>query len=175
MTIKTIFLDRDGVINKEIGYLYKVEDFQFINGVFKACQYFNKLGYQIIIVTNQSGISRGYYSENDYQIITNWMLSEFKKKYINILDIFHCPHITESNCDCRKPKPGMFIKAQKKYNINMTESWMIGDSQRDIRAANSAGIKKTILVKNSHNINNENLSAMFIIDSINETKKIILE
>ena len=69
----------------------------------------------------------------------------------------------------------MFIKAQKKYNINMTESWMIGDSQRDIRAANSAGIKKTILVKNGHNINNENLSAMFIIDSINETKKIILE
>ena len=175
MTIKTIFLDRDGVINKEIGYLYKIEDFQFINGVFEACQYFNQLGYQIIIVTNQSGISRGYYSESDFQIITRWMLSEFKINYINILDIFYCPHMPESECNCRKPRPGMLIEAQNKYNINMEESWMIGDSERDIIAANSAGIKNTILVKSGHEVNIANSGAMFFLDSINEAQKIIFE
>ena len=175
MTIKTIFLDRDGVINKEIGYLYKIEDFQFINGVFEACQYFNQLGYQIIIVTNQSGISRGYYSESDFQIITHWMLSEFKINYINILDIFYCPHMPESECNCRKPMPGMLIEAQNKYNINMEESWMIGDSERDIIAANSAGIKNTILVKSGHEVNIANSGAMFFLDSINEAQKIIFE
>ena len=175
MTIKTIFLDRDGVINKETGYIHKIEDFQFINGVFEACQNFNQLGYQIIIVTNQSGISRGYYSENDFQIITHWMLSEFKKNYINILDIFYCPHMPESKCNCRKPKPGMFIEAQNKYDINMEESWMIGDSERDIVAANLAGIKNTILVKNGHEVNIVNSSAMFFLDSINQAQKIIFK
>ena len=175
MTIKTIFIDRDGVINKEIGYLYKIEDFQFINGVFEACQYFNQLGYQIIIVTNQSGISRGYYSESDFQIITHWMLTEFKKNYISILDIFYCPHLPESKCNCRKPKPGMFIEAQNKYNIDMEESWMIGDCERDIIAANSSGIKNTIMVKSGRKINIVNSNAMFILDSINESQKVILK
>ena len=92
MTIKTIFLDRDGVINKEVNYLHKIEDFEFIDGVFEACQYLKSLDYKIIVITNQSGISRGYFTENDFQIITNWMLAEFKKNDINILDVFHCPH-----------------------------------------------------------------------------------
>jgi len=175
MTIKTIFLDRDGVINKEVGYLYKVEDFHFINGVFEACQYFNQLGYQIIIVTNQSGISRGYYTEIDFQIINHWMLSEFKKNSINILEVFHCPHLPESTCNCRKPKPGMLIKAQNKYNINMEKSWMIGDSERDIIAANAAGIKNTILVKSGHKINEKSSNTMFILDSINQVNQIILK
>ena len=92
MTIKTIFLDRDGVINKEIEYLYKIKDFQFIDGIFESCIHFQRLGYEIIIVTNQSGISRGYYSEEDYQKITQWMINKFNKNTIKILDIFHCPH-----------------------------------------------------------------------------------
>ena len=88
MTIKTIFLDRDGVINKEINYLHKIEDFEFINGVFEACQYLESQNYKIIITTNQSGISRGYYSESDFQKITKWMLSQFNNNNIDILDIF---------------------------------------------------------------------------------------
>ena len=175
MTIKTIFLDRDGVINKEIGYLYKIEEFDFINGIFEACQYFHQLGYQIIIVTNQSGISRGYYTEIDFQNTTNWMLTQFKKNGVSILDVFHCPHLPESTCNCRKPNPGMLIDAKSKHNINMEESWMIGDSERDITAANSAGIKNTILVKSGHKINIESPSAMFVIGSIIESQKFILK
>ena len=80
MTIKTIFLDRDGVINKEINYLHKIEDFEFIDGVFEACQFLQSLEYKIIVITNQSGISRGLYTNNDFQIITKWMVSQFNEK-----------------------------------------------------------------------------------------------
>ena len=174
MTIKTIFLDRDGVINKEINYLHKIEDFEFINGVFEACQYLKRLDYKIIIITNQSGISRGYYSEKDFQIITNWMISEFKKKNIIILDVFHCPHLPESNCNCRKPKPGMLLEAKYKHNINMKNSWMIGDKEADIIAANSSGITNTILVKSGHKINELNSNAKYILESINQSNQVIV-
>ena len=174
MTIKTIFLDRDGVINKEINYLHKIDDFEFLDGIFETCQYLINLNYKIIIVTNQSGIARGYYSANDFQIITNWMIAEFKKNNVDILDVFHCPHSPSSNCDCRKPKPGMFIEAKNKHNIDMLKSWMIGDSERDIRAANLAGIKNTILVRSGHKINESNSNAMFFLDSINKTNQIIV-
>ena len=92
MAMKTIFLDRDGVINHEVNYLHKISAFKFIDGVFEACISFKNLGYEIIIVSNQSGIGRGYYSENDYQILTKWLTSRFKEKRIDILDSFHCPH-----------------------------------------------------------------------------------
>ena len=173
MTIKTIFLDRDGVINKEIGYLDKIEDFKFINGVFEACQHYEQLGYKIVIVTNQSGISRGYYSEDDFRNITDWMITQFNKNNIQILDTFHCPHSPISKCDCRKPKPGMLLEAKKKYNINMLESWMIGDKETDITAAISSGINNTILVKSGHKINEADSRAKFIIDSINQSSQLI--
>jgi len=173
MTIKTIFLDRDGVINKETGYLHKIEDFKFINGVFEACQHYEQLGYKIVIVTNQSGISRGYYTEIDFENLTNWMLSKFKNNNINILDIFHCPHLPDANCNCRKPKPGMLLEAKYKHNIDMQNSWMIGDKESDILAANSSGISNTILVKSGHKIDQLNSNAKFILDSIKQVNKII--
>ena len=173
MAIKTIFLDRDGVINKEVNYLHKIDDFEFIEGIFDVCIYFQNLGYKIIIVTNQSGISRGYYSENDFQTITNWMLAQFKKNDINILDVFHCPHSPNSHCNCRKPKPGMLLNAKHKHNINMQNSWIIGDKEADIIAGISSGITNTILVKNGHKIDELNSKAKFIIDSIQQTNKII--
>ena len=98
MSKKAIFLDRDGVINKEVNYLFKIEDFEFIDGIFDACLYFQNLGYAIIIVTNQSGIARKYYTESDYQKVTKWMLRSIRR-YKNIrqyLDIFHCPHGPDS-------------------------------------------------------------------------------
>jgi len=174
MAIKTIFLDRDGVINKEVHYLHKIEDFEFIDGVFKICQYLNMLGYEIIIITNQSGISRGYYNETDFEILSNWMVDEFKKNDIKILDIFHCPHSPESNCKCRKPKPGMLLAAKDKYNIDMQNSWLIGDKEDDIIAAKNSDITNTILVKSGHKINEIDSHAKYILESINETNQVII-
>ena len=173
MTIKTIFLDRDGVINKEVGYLFRISDFEFIDGIFETCLYFQKLGYEIVIVTNQSGIARGYYNENDYQKLTEWMLSQFNNNGIKILDTFYCPHGPEENCECRKPKPGMFIEAKDKYNIRMKDSWMIGDKETDIKAANLAGITNTILVRSGHLVDKSNSKSKFTIDSIKQSKEVI--
>ena len=170
---RAIFLDRDGVINKEVKYLFKIEDFRFINGVFTTCKYFTNLGYKIIIVSNQSGISRGYYSEDEYQKITQWMIEQFDKNEISILDTFHCPHHSDFNCECRKPKPGMFIHADIKYGIDFDNSWLIGDKETDIEAANQAGITNTILVRSGHNINEAISNSKFIIDSIKEASQVI--
>ena len=173
MPIKTIFLDRDGVINKEVNYLSKIDDFEFIEGIFDTCLYFQKLGYQIIIITNQSGIARGYYSEDDYQLISKWMLKQFKENGITILDIFHCPHGPDSTCDCRKPQPGLLLKAKSKHNVDMQKSWMIGDKERDIQAANAAGIQNTILVRSGHIIDEDSSSAEFFLDSIQQSQEVI--
>jgi len=174
MGIKTIFLDRDGVINKEVNYLHKIEDFEFIDGIFEACLHFKSLNYHLVIVTNQSGIARNLYKEEDYQTLTIWMLEEFKKNNIKILDVLHCPHGPDSLCECRKPKPGMFFEAKIKHKICMKDSWMIGDKEADIVAANCAGVDNTILVKSGHKINKVNSNAKYILKSIRQSSQIII-
>ena len=172
---KAIFLDRDGVINIEVNYLYRINDFEFIEGIFEACHHFQNLGYSIIIVTNQSGIARDLYKDEDFQVLTNWMIKEFMKNNITILDTYYCPHGPESKCNCRKPKPGMLIEAKIKHNINMKNSWMIGDQEVDIKAANDAGIKNTILVRSGHKTNEASSNAMFFLDSIKQIEQVILK
>ena len=174
MSKKVVFIDRDGVINKEVGYLHKIRDFEFIDGVFDACLHFQKLGYSLIIITNQSGIARGYYNEDDFHLVNNWMIDQFENQGVSILDVFFCPHGPESTCDCRKPKPGMFNQANDKYNIDMENSWMIGDKEADVQAANAAGIKNTILVKSGHEIDEESSKSQFILDSIKQAKTRII-
>ena len=168
-----MFLDRDGVINEEVGYLHKIKDFKFINGVMDSCNYFLSLGYQIIVVTNQSGIGRGLYKEEDFHIVNEWMLDNFRQEGIRILDVFFCPHGPDDNCHCRKPKPGLFINAKEKYDIDMKKSWMIGDKEADIEAANNAGISQTILVRSGHIINEEKTNAAYTLDSILDLKLIL--
>ena len=173
MSIKVIFLDRDGVINEEVGYLHKIKDFKFINGVMDSCNYFLSLGYQIIVVTNQSGIGRGLYKEEDFNIVNEWMLDNFRQEGIRILDVFFCPHGPDDNCHCRKPKPGLFINAKEKYDIDMKKSWMIGDKEVDIEAANNAGISQTILVRSGHIINEDATKSKYILDSIFDIANVI--
>tara|TARA_B110000008_G_scaffold279993_1_gene330423 strand:+ start:29850 stop:30377 length:528 start_codon:yes stop_codon:yes gene_type:complete len=173
MAMKTIFLDRDGVINIEKNYLHKIDDFEFISGVFDACSYFTNLGYKIIIITNQSGISRGYFSIKDFDILTKWMIKQFKSMEIEILDVFYCPHGPNDRCKCRKPMPGMLLEAQKKYRINMDSSWLIGDKEEDIIAGHKSGISNTIIVRSGHQIDELNSKAKFIVDSIYKSKNII--
>ncbi len=149
--MKAAVLDRDGVINEDFGYVGKIEDFKFKEGIFELLKLLQELGFTLFIVTNQSGIARGYYTEDDFYKLTQWMIEEFKKLGIEIKDVRFCPHHPDitGECECRKPKPGMILDLSEKYGIDLKNSIMIGDSNRDIEAAINAGIKKTYLVENS--------------------------
>lgn len=145
---KVVFLDRDGVINKDVSYLYKIEDLQWVDGAKEALQLAYDAGYDLIVVTNQSGVARGYYKESDVQILHDYMGNELDKAGAPILRFYYCPHHEEGiidkyavNCDCRKPKPGMLLQAIKEYHINPSESFLIGDNVRDVEAAEAAGVK----------------------------------
>ena len=170
---KIVFLDRDGVINKEKKYLYKVKDFEFINGVFESLNYLKRLGFEFVIISNQSGIGRGYYSLDEFNNLNQWMLKEFKRKEINILDVLICPHTDGDNCYCRKPKPGLFVEAIKKHNINANKSFVVGDAERDILAAKESGVKTKILVRSGHPIDEINTQSDFILNSIKDISTII--
>ncbi|MFK5985134.1 MAG: D-glycero-beta-D-manno-heptose 1,7-bisphosphate 7-phosphatase [Pseudomonadota bacterium] len=148
-----IFLDRDGVINLDHEYVYQIKDFIFIDDVFSSCLRFQQLGYQIVIITNQSGIARGYYTPADFEILNQWMLEQFKNKGIDIKDVYYCPHHAEKGiaqykikCDCRKPQPGMLLQAAKEHNIDLPKSILIGDNISDIKAGKAAGLVKNFLV-----------------------------
>ena len=149
--MRAAFLDRDGVINEDFGYVGKIENFEFKEGIFDLLRLLQNLGFTLFVVTNQSGIARGYYTENDFFKLTEWMKKELLKQGVEIKEVRYCPHHPEitGECDCRKPKPGMILDLAKKYKIDLKNSIMIGDSNRDIEAAKRAGIKKTYKVEDS--------------------------
>jgi D-glycero-D-manno-heptose 1,7-bisphosphate phosphatase len=147
--IKAAFLDRDGVINIDKNYVYKIEDFEFKDGIFELLKLLQSKGFTLFVVTNQSGIGRGYYTLQDFKKLTEYMLNELKKKGIEIKEVAFCPHHPDENCECRKPKPGMILNLSKKYNIDLKNSILIGDKQSDIEAGKNAGVGKTYLVENS--------------------------
>ena len=146
MSNKALFLDRDGIINVDHGYVYKIEDFEFLDGIFDLVKLFSDKGYLIFVVTNQSGIGRGYYKEKDFSLLTEWMVKKFKEHSIDIAQVYHCPHAPESNCHCRKPETGMIEKAIETYDIDLSNSWMIGDKQSDIDLANNAEIGTSVYI-----------------------------
>lgn len=146
---KAVFFDRDGTINIDKGYVYKIEDFEFQPGIINLIKYYIKQGYIIFIITNQSGIARGFYSEHEFIKLTNWMLKQFAKHDIKIAKVYHCPHFpcNESKCNCRKPKPGMILQAVDEFNIDLAQSILIGDKRTDILAGKNAGIRKNLYIQ----------------------------
>jgi len=146
MKSKALFLDRDGIINVDHGYVSKIEDFEFNEGIFDFLHLFLKEGYKLFIVTNQSGIGRGYYTQNDFETLTTWMLAEFKKQNITIESVHHCNHAPEEKCACRKPETGMVDEILSLHNIDLKNSWLIGDKQSDIDLADNSNIMHTIAI-----------------------------
>lgn len=171
---RAVFLDRDGVINKDHGYVHQVDDFEYIEGVFDACAELQKAGYKLVVVTNQSGIARGMYSEDDFASLTEWMDWNFADKGVDLDGIYYCPHHPEKglgeykqDCDCRKPKPGMLLSAAQFLKIDLGASIMVGDKRDDMLAAKAAGVPTKILVRSGKSVTQEAIDeATLVVDSI---------
>ncbi len=152
---KAVFLDRDGTINVEKNYLYKIDDFEFIDGVLEALKELSDAGFLLIIITNQSGIARGYYTEKDYEILNSWLLETLAKNRINITASYFCPHLPDATvekyrtlCTCRKPNTGLFEQAVKDFNINLKRSFAIGDKIRDLAICEKSKCKGFLIGNN---------------------------
>lgn len=146
---QAIFIDRDGVINKEISYLHEPEKFEFLPNVLEGMKKMQGMGFKIVVVTNQAGIGLGYFTKEDFYKVNRVMLKGVSKAGIMIDKIYFCPHGINDDCDCRKPKPGMLLRGKQELNLDMKNSYMIGDMTSDIKAGENAGTK-TILVKTGY-------------------------
>ena len=150
---KALFLDRDGVVNVEKNYVHKREDFEFIPGIFELCDHAQSLGFMLIIVTNQAGIGRGFYTEDQFLKLTSWMCNQFSAKGISITHVYYCPYHPTAGLGKyrrdsfdRKPKPGMLLKAQCAHDLDLSSSILIGDRQSDIEAGLSANVGHNVLL-----------------------------
>jgi D-glycero-D-manno-heptose 1,7-bisphosphate phosphatase len=150
---RALFIDRDGVINTDKVHVYETERFEFTDGIFDLCRKYADAGYRIIVITNQAGIAKGYYSEHDFMVLTSWMIEEFRHRDIEIAAVYHCPHHPDftGKCDCRKPEPGMILKAVGEFDLDISACVLIGDKESDLEAGRRSGIpeKNLFLLKGS--------------------------
>lgn len=176
MANKAVFLDRDGVINVDTGYVSHSDDFEFIEGVIDACKKMKELGYLLVVITNQSGIARGYFSEDDFMTLTEWMDWSFADKGVDLDGIYFCPHHPDKgigeykqHCNCRKPRPGMLLSAIEHLDIDVTKSFLVGDKVSDLNAGKNAGITTNILVRTGKEVTSEGEElAHHVVDSLSD-------
>ncbi len=146
---KALFLDRDGIINVDKGYVHDPSAFEWMPGIFDLTRTARDLGALLIVVTNQSGIARGYYSEETYQTITRWMSARFEAEGVPLTQVYHCPYLKGPDGrdhPLRKPNPGMFLAARDAHDIDMAASAMLGDKWTDMQAARTARVTHRALV-----------------------------
>jgi len=164
MSNKAVFLDRDGTINIDKGYVHTKDDFEYLPGAKDALIQLQKLGYKLIIITNQSGIGRGYFTEREYWDFDKWIRDDLSMSGINITDSFYCPHLPDApvaryavDCDCRKPRIGLFEQAIKKYDIDPNNSIVVGDKSRDLSICKKYPDMKGFLLYQKANYTEENI------------------
>jgi D-glycero-D-manno-heptose 1,7-bisphosphate phosphatase len=151
---RALFLDRDGVINEEVGYLHRVEDVRFVQGIFPLCRTAAGLGYRLIVVTNQAGIARGFYTEAVFESLMIWMRAAFKAEGIALDAVYHCPFHPEHGVgqykrehEDRKPGAGMLRRGAREFSLDLDRSVMIGDRCSDIAAANAARLRQAFFMR----------------------------
>lgn len=154
MKARALFLDRDGVINVDHGYVYRAEDFELLPGIVRLLRTARSLGFLLIAVTNQSGLARGMFGDDDYRAIERHMRAVLTAQGAALTDVYHCPHHPDGivpelavPCNCRKPNPGMILQAAADHDIDLSRSIMIGDKESDVEAARTAGIGTSFLVQ----------------------------
>ncbi|MBO5030946.1 MAG: D-glycero-beta-D-manno-heptose 1,7-bisphosphate 7-phosphatase [Lachnospiraceae bacterium] len=151
---KAVFLDRDGTINVEVDYLHEIERLAFINGVPKALAQLKQMGYKLIVVSNQSGIGRGYYTADDTEKLHAYMNTILEKQAAGIDAFYYCPHVEQDHCMCRKPKTGLIEQAVRDFDICLQQSYMVGDKESDVLTAINAGCGYGLLLS-GHEISRE--------------------
>ena len=161
---KAVFLDRDGTINVDYGYVSQVEKFEILPGAVEGLKKMKAMNYLLLIISNQSGIGRGYYSITDYEKVMETMHHQLKGHGIQIDDCFYCPHSPESNCSCRKPGTKMIEEAVRKWNVNVKESFFIGDKDTDIKAGKKSGLK-TILISDKEKEFGQNFRVANLVEA----------
>lgn len=154
MAGRALFLDRDGVVNHEIGYLHRAEDVRWMEGIFPLCRTARALGYKLIVVTNQAGIGRGFYTMADYERLTAWMTAQMEIEAAAPDAVYCCPYHPEHGVgeykrehEDRKPGPGMMLRGARELGVELSESVMVGDRCSDVGAGNAAGLKKVFLLR----------------------------
>jgi D-glycero-D-manno-heptose 1,7-bisphosphate phosphatase len=155
--MKAAFIDRDGVINEELAYVHRAEDFHVLPGVVDALRLLREHGWKLVVVTNQAGIARGMYTEADYQRLTEHMRALFAAAGTPLDGIYHCPHHPDgsvpayrTDCDCRKPRPGMLLAAAAELGLTLADSVIVGDKDSDLEAGRAAGLAACVLVESGH-------------------------
>lgn len=153
MSRRAAFLDRDGVINVDLGYVVRQEDFHFVPGTLEAARRLAQRGFALVVITNQSGIARGMYSTEDFEKLTHWMRERFAEAGAPLAGVYFCPHHpTEGqgryrvNCTCRKPAPGLLLAAAHELGLDLARSVLFGDRRSDLEAAHAAGVPQRILL-----------------------------
>jgi D-glycero-D-manno-heptose 1,7-bisphosphate phosphatase len=150
-----LFLDRDGVINVDHGYVHRIDQMQFIDGIFELCHAATERGYLLIVVTNQAGIGRGMFCESEFHALTDWMKEQFTAHGVTITDVFYCPDHPEHGVGVyrrhsmmRKPGPGMLLAAAQKHDLDLVKSVLVGDKLTDVEAGAAAGVGYNVLLTN---------------------------
>lgn len=175
---KALFLDRDGVVNVERHYVHRREDFEFVDGIFELCSRARAQSYLLIVITNQSGIARGYYSEADFRHLTAWMTQEFGRRGIDIAAVYYCPFHPQAGIGRyraesfeRKPAPGMILRAARDFDLDLTQCILIGDRACDMQAATAAGVGLKVLYRTSNAEPGAALGADRVVDRLDQILK----
>ena len=178
MGCKAVFIDRDGTINVNYGYVSSPENFDIYPGVAKGIKLLKDAGFKIIVVTNQSGIARGYYTEGDLKKLHEKMIKELLKEDAELDAIYYCPHHPDDNCNCRKPKTGLLEKAIHDFDIDIKDSFLIGDRMIDVEAGHKMGLKTVLVPEDKEKIKiemkNSNVKADFVCGDFYSGVKSIL-
>jgi len=164
--MKAVFLDRDGTIARDVNYCRRVEDFEILPSVPQAIRLLNQRGFKVVVVTNQSGIARGYFTETTLLQIHQYMEEELAKHGARVDAIYYCPHHPDDECQCRKPKPGLLVKAAQDLGIDLGSSFVIGDAGRDIEAGKAVGCQTVLLTDGANTFGENTESPDHIADSV---------